>query len=440
MKHPLESYVYFLHGYFGDNSDFSYMKAYLEESLYLRYHSDCIKYYSYFEDYPGIPENLVHYVPGGVSTFSENFYNRLISDHSEGTQIDIVAHSLGGMITREMLRLHRTDLETEGIEIGRVITLGTPHYGTQMACANLGAIGITVLLSLFGDMWLSPVFLQMHPSSCFITDLNSDPESYMSGIEWYSIGGYDALVGNLLYIYGILDGPNDLLVTMNSALVPFASDSAYINGSHGMLVKDGAAGDSYPIVDNWLSGGIDTDGDGIIDVEERYIYFTDPFDGDTDNDNLNDFDEIFIHGTNPNAWSTDADILSDSQEIAWGYDPDNTYDPINAQELTYSAWQVKGMTGCVRANHYTAMDYVKIYVKYMDSLGCWTSFFFIGTDTSPDYYGDYYMTWSLLQGYVHMRVKVEAYDSYGHYLGCDNQYVELPGGGGGGGGGYPSPD
>lgn len=38
-----------------------------------------------------------------------------------------------------------------------------------------------------------------------------------------------------------------------------------------------------------------------------------------------------------------------------------------------------------------------------------------------------------------MQVKVQAFDSIGHYLSCDTQYVTIPGGGGGGGGG-PLPE
>lgn len=442
MKNPLESFVYFIHGYHGDNLNFEFMEDYLRPFIEAenKYGEDSMRNYSYFQDYPGWPAESVHLVYSGVSAYSENFYNRLLIDHEPGTQIDIVAHSLGGIITREMLRLHRTDLQTAGIEIGRVITLGTPHYGTEMACANPGAFAITVLMSLFGDLWFSPVFLQMHPSSDFMIDLNTDPESYMDGTTWYSISGIDPIVGFLLYYYGILDGANDGLITVSSSTVPFASDTNLINGSHFMLVKDGPVGDSYPIVNSWLEGGIDSDNDGIIDAEERHIYFTNPKNSDSDNDLLSDYDEIFIHGTNPNAWSTDGDILSDKQEIDWEYDAFDTDNPIEADQLTYSAWQINGITGYVRANHYAAMEYVEVYVKYKNSLGYWTAYFYAGTDSTPYYYGDYYVSWSLLQGYVQMHVRVEAFDSVNHYLGSDEQYVTLPGSGGGRPGGDPVPE
>lgn len=52
-------------------------------------------------------------------------------------------------------------------------------------------------------------------------------------------------------------------------------------------------------------------------------------------------------------------------------------------------------------------------------------------DTTPYYYGDYYVSWSIQQGYAQMQVMVKAYDSSGHYLGSDTQYVAIPSGGGG---------
>ena len=83
------------------------------------------------------------------------------------------------------------------------------------------------------------------------------------------------------------------------------------------------------------------------------------------------------------------------------------------------------------------MDYVKVYVKYKSSFGHWTSYWYAGTDGTPYYSGDYYVSWTLLPGYVQMKVQVQAYDSCGHYLGSDYQYVTLPGGGGGGEGPVP---
>lgn len=93
----------------------------------------------------------------------------------------------------------------------------------------------------------------------------------------------------------------------------------------------------------------------------------------------------------------------------------------------------------MRANHFTAMDYVKVYVKYKNSLGYWTAYFYVDTDYTPTYYGDYYVEWSLLQSYGQMQVNVQAFaiefdpviqQNVHIYLGSDQTYVTLPGGSG----------
>ncbi len=48
---------------------------------------------------------------------------------------------------------------------------------------------------------------------------------------------------------------------------------------------------------------------------------------------------------------------------------------------------------------------------------------YVGTDYTPYYSGDYHVSWSIQQGYAKMQVKVQAYNAWDIYLGCDTQYV-----------------
>ncbi|NPE08179.1 MAG: hypothetical protein GNW80_07855 [Asgard group archaeon] len=59
----------------------------------------------------------------------------------------------------------------------------------------------------------------------------------------------------------------------------------------------------------------DTDGDGLLDGAEVYIYNTIPSRADSDNDNLFDSWEIFRYFTHPMLYDTDYDGLSDGVEI-----------------------------------------------------------------------------------------------------------------------------
>jgi len=62
----------------------------------------------------------------------------------------------------------------------------------------------------------------------------------------------------------------------------------------------------------------DSDGDGLSDYEEVYIYNTNPLNSDTDGDKLSDYEEINIYGTDPLNSDTDEDGLTDYEEMkAW---------------------------------------------------------------------------------------------------------------------------
>jgi len=492
LNHPLSRVVYFVHGYFGDKSEFINMKNELQSQGLLGANGlyDQFLDFSYFDAF-GIStsdilmKNLLHQITT-ISDYANIFAAVLLQNHTPGTQVNIVAHSLGGIIARQMLLQNRTQLEAAGIDFGTIITFGTPHLGTFLANENNLLTYYLTLLGLFQNLqyWPSPVFYSVYPGSDFMNDLNDDPESYSEGIRWFTAAGHDAIPSALLYL--LHHESSDPLVGITRAKLSFAVESpTFLDIGHSALIKD--TGAVFPSVETWLRFDSDSDGDGLDDDMETYrygtdkydwdsdndglsdgdeylyydtdplnpdsdfdnlsdgdefVYGTNPLDDDSDNDGLLDGDEVHIYGTIPTAWSTDGDILSDGQEIAWGYNPNNTYDPINAPALTYSAWQSSGTTGYVRANHYTAMDYVKVYVKYKNSYGQWTGNMLVGTDSTPTYYGDYYLSWSLLSGYVQMLVTVQAFDSANHYLGCDTQYVTLPyddGGGGGKPGGDPVP-
>lgn len=67
---------------------------------------------------------------------------------------------------------------------------------------------------------------------------------------------------------------------------------------------------------------IDSDADGITDVDEINKYLTDPYNSDSDFDGISDYDEIFVYKTDANNEDTDFDNLNDGDEINYyGSDP-----------------------------------------------------------------------------------------------------------------------
>ncbi|MHA2089393.1 MAG: hypothetical protein ACW98K_00930 [Candidatus Kariarchaeaceae archaeon] len=78
----------------------------------------------------------------------------------------------------------------------------------------------------------------------------------------------------------------------------------------------------------------DTDGDGLTDGEEVKTYLTNPLLRDTDRDGLPDLAEIATFSTNPHSYDSDLDQLSDKHELQMEYhnstlSPINMTDPLN---------------------------------------------------------------------------------------------------------------
>lgn len=65
---------------------------------------------------------------------------------------------------------------------------------------------------------------------------------------------------------------------------------------------------------------IDSDQDGLLDVEERF-YNTDPKNPDSDGDGLLDGEEVYKYRTDPNNKDSDGDGFSDGAEVRRGFDP-----------------------------------------------------------------------------------------------------------------------
>ena len=76
-----------------------------------------------------------------------------------------------------------------------------------------------------------------------------------------------------------------------------------------------------PCSPNTNSLNCDSDGDGILNVDEINIYGTDPFNPDTDGDGILDGIEVTNLCINPLVFDTDGDGLSDGVEVSQGSDP-----------------------------------------------------------------------------------------------------------------------
>lgn len=99
----------------------------------------------------------------------------MIKDHFPGRVVDVVAHSMGGLVTRHMVaRLAAGDAAfPSGVAIEDVVTLGTPHTGTSWAygCGSTQCV-------------------QMRPGSSFLGSLPQNPQA-PGGTDWTLMGSDD---------------------------------------------------------------------------------------------------------------------------------------------------------------------------------------------------------------------------------------------------------
>jgi len=94
--------------------------------------------------------------------------------------------------------------------------------------------------------------------------------------------------------YNVSDNPDSSVnVGNNGVYVPTEPAPVYDDTTYVESV------DSAPVD---TATAVDSDGDGIADVDETNAYGTDPYNWDTDGDGLGDGEEAFVTGTNPAVW------------------------------------------------------------------------------------------------------------------------------------------
>jgi pimeloyl-ACP methyl ester carboxylesterase len=254
------SEIYFVHGYYSSNSHFDNMINFLNDSGHLIDENGkkiTPRYFDYFEKYLklSMSKKDVHFIEGGISTYADNFYELLSTSHDIPTKIVIVAHSLGGIIVREMLRKYRTELERIGIQIVKVISLGVPHLGTELAINPL----IKTFLDIVNSSWGTPVGHSLAPNSQFIRTLNENVSRYMNGIYWHFVAGVSLDLVSVLGQEIIYEGiPCDGFVDWKSALaIGLAVEPAIrlvLPKDHYHLINDPKDQESYKYIREWISG------------------------------------------------------------------------------------------------------------------------------------------------------------------------------------------
>ena len=251
------SHIYFVHGYGGNESQFFDMITYLNNSdLFNNEVNRTIVplFFNFYEKYYnlGMTKTQIHNIQGGISTFGLDFFYQLSQTH-ESAEISIVAHSLGGLIVREMLFNHQRELELSNNTIIRVITLGTPHLGIKIVDHPLRK----QFSWFFSDNRKTLVAQSVTSSSPFLNKINQDPVKYMKGIDWYFVAGVSLNPLILLAQETIFNGvPRDGIVDCKSVLAIGLNlvqiNRVILQKDHEQLICDPYKQESYKYIKKWL--------------------------------------------------------------------------------------------------------------------------------------------------------------------------------------------
>lgn len=147
---------------------------------------------------------------------------KVLKDQLKDSKVTIIAHSRGGLLISKYL--HDVSQEESGSWIKKVITIQSPHRGTNLPYLNdlswletalvgltgdFSLIAIKVIKSLLVDYMITECHDELEPSSALIRSLNPDV-SPNPNIEFYTIGGTSV---ELTKIYSWLWAPESYVPT-----------------------------------------------------------------------------------------------------------------------------------------------------------------------------------------------------------------------------------
>ncbi|MBB5873600.1 triacylglycerol esterase/lipase EstA (alpha/beta hydrolase family) [Allocatelliglobosispora scoriae] len=169
--------VIFIHGYSSTNCSTYWSKA---SSLFSSTGWTGARVtYGYYTDDSSCSHEYAGSLNSSIKTIGKDLANWIYTTYSKnGVKVDVVAHSMGGLIIRSALT--EVAKKTAGwpayLYVEDVVTLGTPHDGAIVA----GGLCIFVNNTQCSEMSAGSTFLQ---------GLTARPESAMQ-TDWTNIGSY----------------------------------------------------------------------------------------------------------------------------------------------------------------------------------------------------------------------------------------------------------
>lgn len=145
---------------------------------------------------------------------------------SQFETVEVIAHSMGGLLLRQYLSHHSEH------PVRRIVFLSVPHFGTNTAQLLLGVASI----SPSGNMQAE----EIQPGSDFLWQLNSLQGAELEGIEVLNV-----------YVSGESLAESDFVVDAASAYLPWGHNVA-VEGGHHTLAEHL---DRFEFIINYLTDG-----------------------------------------------------------------------------------------------------------------------------------------------------------------------------------------
>lgn len=235
--------------------------------------SDYIDYYgvenmialeSYYDNKTTRPEfDGIAHPWSPIENISRALKNYIIHEHSSGIlkdNLDLIGYSLGGLVTRYMIKEYYFEIRQEGITIQHLGILGTPNHGDWGDNKNYLNISKTANFWYYESTKNCKVGLEMVSISDFLTELNADDETPYNIIyntyrgtgipdPFYHGGWFLTPNLTLKYIPGIIQNMEDYNATLINQLALKLSIYGDMVVPSGSVPLTGAVNNrAYPFV------------------------------------------------------------------------------------------------------------------------------------------------------------------------------------------------
>ena len=229
-----------LSGQKGDPQQISYDDLGSQHTIWFYSGIDSAHCNVYISNYTG---NTNISTTASISTYAWNLSREInfIKNTEHCLKIDIVAHSMGGLVARRYIE--SADFPNTGYsygnDIGTLIMIGTPNHGVLEA----------FLASIFGNLSDYECGKEMIPDSNFLATLNGGVTGSSNGVDYYTFAGIVPVAGipSVLLPYKNMDG----LVEASSVKLDEALNYTVEFADHSGLVQSPEVADA---VSGILSG------------------------------------------------------------------------------------------------------------------------------------------------------------------------------------------